>query len=993
MAALVRVGCGVALVAVLLLVPAAAAQSDKLQAGIELFERQEYVAAQEALLRVDREALAAGEREQLDQLLALIPEAIKANEKGRQDLAAADEAYQAGNWDAADRQYVAVCENKYALAAGRTHAAAQRARIAEKKKLAEAAKPSGAVEERVVIERVEEEPPPAEPVRGVPEPAPTPAPPAVEAPADEGPRRLTPTDELQLRDRLLWQRAAAQAQTFRERTLAAVAAHDFVEARRLADSALQTVEAAAGYAEPVAVYEQARQELVALKAEVEQQQRLYDEQQAATEQQEIAQRIAARRELLEQQKREKIQQLFNSADQLRREQRFGEAAEVLRQILRIDPVNARARYQLEVAEDYESFAAQRDWYEELGVQQRRTLLKAEESLIPWDYDVLYPKNWRELTARRSLQGVAGGSNFADQQLQRKLDEPLAEVRFDEQPLEKVFEYLAGATDVNIAVDWSDLNAFAIAPTRPVSLRLANVALRTVLREVLTQVGGETQLAFAVGDGLLRVATKEKLDRQKATLIYDVRDLLVQIPQARQPDFDRNALIGADSGRRTQLFEAAPYSPSAAGGAAEQASAASPDDPSTAVMEKIKQIIRQTVEPDSWLESGAGAGGGSIQDLNGNLIIYNTSEAHRQVVNVLGQLRETQALQISVESRFLDVVSNFLEQFGVDLDFVFNSGSAGYDRANNLVDPFTGAPVLIPRQYSRIGAYPATPPFGQALGQDQAPQQPYGHAGFVPPSGGVSPHIDEMTPILAQQGSLSMVDPTGINTGVPGSWAQRSGLAPALNIAGSFLDNLQVDFLIRATQANQRSSVLQAPRAVMMNGQAVEIRIEGVRRYISSLEPVVGENVALPRPVPADATSGISMWVFGVISADRRYTTLSISLLNQSEPTFDRYELQRGSGNSPSIYLLLPSFSRITYSTTVTIPDGGTVLLGGFKQIGEVEVEAGVPILSKIPILKRAFTNQTTVKDTRTLLILLKSKIIIQKEAEEEAFPTFSQLGT
>ena len=66
-----------------------------------------------------------------------------------------------------------------------------------------------------------------------------------------------------------------------------------------------------------------------------------------------------------------------------------------------------------------------------------------------------------------------------------------------------------------------------------------------------------------------------------------------------------------------------------------------------------------------------------------------------------------------------------------------------------------------------------------------------------------------------------------------------------------------------------------------------------------------------------------------------------------------------------------------------------MLLGGQKLVGEFEVEAGVPILSKIPILKRAFTNTTTVKDTQTLLILMKAKIIIQREAEEEAFPSMA----
>jgi type II secretory pathway component GspD/PulD (secretin) len=107
-----------------------------------------------------------------------------------------------------------------------------------------------------------------------------------------------------------------------------------------------------------------------------------------------------------------------------------------------------------------------------------------------------------------------------------------------------------------------------------------------------------------------------------------------------------------------------------------------------------------------------------------------------------------------------------------------------------------------------------------------------------------------------------------------------------------------------------------------------------------------------------------------------------------EPSFERFEVQRSSGNSPGIFILLPDQSFARINTTVSIPDGGTVLLGGMKQVGEVEVEAGVPILSKIPVLKRAFSNKSTVKDTRTLLILMKAKIIIQKEAEDEAFPTF-----
>ncbi|MCK4342318.1 MAG: hypothetical protein KAY37_11415 [Phycisphaerae bacterium] len=973
MRSVVRVWSGVTLVLALALAPAALAQSEKLREAIDLFEQQEYFAAQEVMQKLDRETLDEDERAQLDELLAIVPEAIKGNEKGTQDLAEAYAAYKAGEWEKADRLYQAVIENKYAP--GRAHAAQQRERIAERIELGEVAKPTDIVEEKVPGESEEriasdEETPVT--LEDAPAAMPT-----------EGPRRLTPTEQLRLRDELLWQQAVAKAQALTARARTALADHNYLEARKLADMALQTIEVAARYAEPVSKYEAAKAEALALQEEVQLAADEYARVKAVQEREEIAQRVAQRRRQQEELKAEMVQQLFNSAGQLRRERRFKEAAEVLRQILRIDPANAQARYQLEVAEDYESFKAQREWQRDVRFEQRRSLLHADESLIPWDYDILYPKNWLELTARRQAQGTQVGADLEDLELNRKLEDPM-EVRFDEQSFEQVIDFLTNYTGLNISVDWMDLDDALLDPARekPVTLKLKNSKFRTVLKEVLTKVGGETELAFSVGDGLLRIATKEKLDKDKYILIYDIRDLLAIVPRDPRPDFTQQSqgLGQAGGGGSQNIF-----------GSSQQNQQQQQEDlGGAAQMEKIKEIIRQAVEPDSWVEAGAGPGGGSIQDLSSQLLIYNTSDAHRQVVDLLSQLRQTQALQISVEARFLEVTANFLEEFGVDLDFVFNTGSAGYDRIPDYADPFTGAPVLIPRQFSRIGSVPSTPGFGQPMLQ-APPGQPYSHAGMVPPRGGIFPHVQEMTPIMAQQSSHEWTSPSSINTKVPGSFAQKA-LTPALNIAGSFLDNLQVDFLIRATQANRRSSIVQAPRAVLTNGSSVQIRIEGVRKYVGSLEPVVGEAVAMPRPIVQDAISGINMHVHAVISADRRYTKLDISLFNQSEPIFDEYVMQRGSGNSPTLFMKLPSFDRITFHTMVSVPDGGTVLLGGFKQVGEVEVEAGVPILSKIPILKRAFTNQTTVKDTRTLLILVKAKILIQQEAEEEAFPTFSRLG-
>jgi general secretion pathway protein D len=77
-------------------------------------------------------------------------------------------------------------------------------------------------------------------------------------------------------------------------------------------------------------------------------------------------------------------------------------------------------------------------------------------------------------------------------------------------------------------------------------------------------------------------------------------------------------------------------------------------------------------------------------------------------------------------------------------------------------------------------------------------------------------------------------------------------------------------------------------------------------------------------------------------------------------------------------------------TTVTVPDQGTILLGGQRLVTESEVETGVPVLSKIPFLNRLFSNRTSAKEEQTLLILIKPTILIQNEEEERSFPGLSE---
>jgi type II secretory pathway component GspD/PulD (secretin) len=131
---------------------------------------------------------------------------------------------------------------------------------------------------------------------------------------------------------------------------------------------------------------------------------------------------------------------------------------------------------------------------------------------------------------------------------------------------------------------------------------------------------------------------------------------------------------------------------------------------------------------------------------------------------------------------------------------------------------------------------------------------------------------------------------------------------------------------------------------------------------------------------------------GVISADRRYVTMNIDAGVTRIDGFGRQAVTAVAGgqlvNSADTqsFIQLPTITVTRVRTTATVPDEGTILLGGQRLVTEVEVETGVPVLSKIPIINRFFTNRVESKEEQTLLILLKPTIMIQNELEEKNFP-------
>ena len=78
---------------------------------------------------------------------------------------------------------------------------------------------------------------------------------------------------------------------------------------------------------------------------------------------------------------------------------------------------------------------------------------------------------------------------------------------------------------------------------------------------------------------------------------------------------------------------------------------------------------------------------------------------------------------------------------------------------------------------------------------------------------------------------------------------------------------------------------------------------------------------------------------------------------------------------------LPTWNVNTINTTVTVPDGGTGLLGGVSYAREGSVSRGVPLLNKIPYLNRLFRNQGIGREVGASNYTIIPRIINLEEEE------------
>jgi type II secretory pathway component GspD/PulD (secretin) len=739
--------------------------------------------------------------------------------------------------------------------------------------------------------------------------------------------------------------------------------------------------------------------------------------------------------------------------QLQLEMKYDEAIQVVDEILFMDPNNPAAQALQAVLKTSRLYVAysntekrrQEAYGEMSGDLLDRSVPPMRNITGPGPRSVSglmeYPEDWPSLSANRMRNGASGWQESAVNRQAMAAMQKSVSVNFNNNQLDQVFSYMNEVSGVDFYPDWKALEAVGIRPEDTISLQLDNVPAEVALKRVVEQLGDEGDRPdYSVEDGVVVVSSGEMLRKKTLTIVYDIRDLLFEVPYFdNAPDFNLSAALsqgnqqggqggggqggggGGGFGGGGGGFGGGGGGGGSGGGGGGGIIGDPGEDPERKtrqeLIDQITDIIQEQVDPDGWKDNGGDTG--AIQELNGNLIITNTARNHRQIEGLLTQLRAIRALQINYECRVIGVTSDWFEQIGVDLDLYFNTNDQMWNQARaadpnfNLSDfffndgPSKGTlkdPVIFgPLGSAGAGGDPGSPntdASGSAVGIPTPDgtdiQYIYG------PVGSPVRRQQGWTPVTFNQDSSGITNALGSGaiTGI-GKTILDNGTAAATT-GFSYMDDIQVDLLIKATQADQRNVVLTAPRLTLMNGQRSFITIAKQISFISGLTPVTGDASGAFQPQVGVVQDGFVLDVEGVISADRRYVTMTVAFDTSTVLGFDTVPIQGavggtgtggGRGSEFAASIQLPEIQGQSIRTTVSVPDKGTILMGGQRRFSEVEIESGVPVLSKIPIVNRFFTNRIDGEQELTVVMLMRPEIVIQSENEDLLFPGLvDQLG-
>jgi general secretion pathway protein D len=333
---------------------------------------------------------------------------------------------------------------------------------------------------------------------------------------------------------------------------------------------------------------------------------------------------------------------------------------------------------------------------------------------------------------------------------------------------------------------------------------------------------------------------------------------------------------------------------------------------------------------------------TAEPLSNSLIISATPRYKEQILNLISELdREPQ--QVAIQALLVEVTLQDNDEFGVELGF---QDSILFDRS--LLD----TPQTITTTTTQNNV---TTTAQQIISQSSTPGFPFNN---LPLGNNIAAHPSK----VGSQGLSSF------SLGRTNSDLGYGGLVLSAS-------SESVNVLIRALSARRNVRVLSRPSVTVLDNQVASIQ--------------VGQIV----PVTDGASIGTNGNVIPTILRDNAGIILTVTpRISQDGQVVMEVAAEKSQYTGAGVTILTDTTGReitspikdiTTATTTVKIPDGQTIVMGGMITNSEDTTERKVPWLGDIPVIGQAFRFDSFVHKRTELLIFLTPRVIRCDEDAEQ----------
>jgi general secretion pathway protein D len=371
--------------------------------------------------------------------------------------------------------------------------------------------------------------------------------------------------------------------------------------------------------------------------------------------------------------------------------------------------------------------------------------------------------------------------------------------------------------------------------------------------------------------------------------------------------------------------------------------------------------------------------------SGALIVRNTQDNLDMVDALVDQANASTPKQVEIESKFVEINQNNLKELGFDW----------------LLGPFS--------LNGKVFGSGATA--GNGVPTDAA-NFPFVDANGVP--------IGQNPVTAGNRSGNFAISANALDALLVPGLGQAAGVAPGIfGLAGVFT-NPQFQVVIRALNQKKGIDLLSAPKVTTKSGQRAIIEVVREFRYPRTYTPpqvpsissnLVGGTVpvVVTPTTPQDwetRNTGVTLEVEPVVGGDG--TTIDLNLvpqvvefegfINYGSPinavgvdTAMGITISKPVQLTPNV-INQPVFSTRKVTTSVSVQNGQTVVLGGLMREDVQKTEDKVPILGDIPLVGRAFRTNVDQHIKKNLIIFVTARQMtaygapVEEEEEEGLLP-------